>query len=493
MNNDTSVTQYGSNTGVSTETSPFLANSSTYRGTDTTTGGGIIDKLDSYYSTYIPEGLKSHIVKKYHKVPTRYQSGKNLIDDSGSKWADLPYLWIPYYREVWGVTSNSDRPTATYESHMKQYYPFTQNTAASRTKYDKKYLTSRAANWWCASAHSGSANGFCYVGSGGSAYYGYAYGYNVGVPLCFRFMKDKPHDPKDEVTKPGTSVVCLLKDDNGVVTSDYGFTYENLSGILNSGNYTGYIKDGDWIELNTSDGGSYKMYANVDTYYGEGESGKEIGHHIDFISEELIYGSTSRTNGSNNYSATDINSWRMNYDTTWESSGNNNGVSTETSPFLANSTAHRGAQGGIIDKLDSYYSTYIPEGLKSHIVKKYHKVPTRYQNGSKLTDDNGSKWAEMPYLWIPYYKEVLGDTSNSYYKPTATYESHMKQYHSFKTASFRQKIDKKDTKNSAWSWWTASANSGDTSSFCDVDSDGGGGGTYPYIWNRGCPLCFRFQ
>ena len=42
-----------------------------------------------------------------------------------------------------------------------------------------------------------------------------------------------------------------------------------------------------------------------------------------------------------------------------------------------------------------------------------------------LKYDNGSKWAEMPYLWTPYEKEVYGSN------PCATdaYESHMTQYH----------------------------------------------------------------
>ena len=281
---------------------------------------------------------------------------------------------------------------------------------------------------------------------------------------------------------------CILRDDKGKVTSEYGFTYDNLSEILVSGNYSKYINDGDWIELTTLDGATYKMYANIDTYYGTGETGKEIGHHIDFISDNLIYGSTSRTNGSNNYSSTNIKSWRMNNDTIYNYDGNNNGVSTETSPFLANSTTHRGLQGGIIDKLNDYYVNNIPDGLKNYIVKKYHKVPTRYSSSS-LTNDNGSKWAEMPCLWIPYEKEVHG--SNSY--ATSTYESHMKQYHSFANISnFKVKADKKDT-SSSWYWWTASAYSGYTYLFCCVGSDGSAIGGTADCWGIGVPLCFRFQ
>lgn len=279
---------------------------------------------------------------------------------------------------------------------------------------------------------------------------------------------------------------CILRDNKGNVTSDYGFTYDNLSKILASGNYSKYIKDGDWIELTTLDGATYKMYANIDTYYGTGETGKEIGHHIDFISDNLIYGSTSMTNESDNYSSTDRRSWRMNYVGTY---GNNNGVSTESSPFLANSITHRGLEGGIIDKLNDYYVNNIPEGLKKYIVKKYHKVPTRYQNGTGLEHDNGSKWVEMPYLWIPYEKEVHG--SNTY--ATSTYEFHMKQYHSFANISnFKVKADKKDTSPS-WNWWTASAHSGDTYHFCFVCSDGSAKYYLACTWYFGVPLCFRFQ
>ena len=105
-----------------------------------------------------------------------------------------------------------------------------------------------------------------------------------------------------------TQNICLLSDDKGVVTSDYGYDYDKLAGILYTGEYSDYIKDGDYITLTTNDGATYKMYANIDTYYGEGETGKEIGHHIDFISDNLIYGSTSRTNGSYIYNGTDLRS-----------------------------------------------------------------------------------------------------------------------------------------------------------------------------------------
>ena len=282
---------------------------------------------------------------------------------------------------------------------------------------------------------------------------------------------------------------CILKDNKGEVTSEYGFTYDNLSEILQSGNYSKYIKDGDWIELTTLDSATYNMYANIDTYYGTGEEGKEIGHHIDFISDNLIYGSTSITNGNIIYNSPDINSWRMNCDTTYTHYGSNNGVILESSPFLANTIDYRYESGGIIDKLDNYYVNNIPKTLKNHIVKKYHKVPVRCSSTGPLTYDNGSKWAELPYLWIPYEKEVHG--TNKYATPT--YETHMKQYHSFANINnFKVKTDKKDN-TSSWHWWTASAQSNSYDRFCTVSSGGSAIGYGAFDCSIGAPLCFRFQ
>ena len=288
---------------------------------------------------------------------------------------------------------------------------------------------------------------------------------------------------------------CILKDNKGEVTSEYGFTYDKLSKILQSGNYSKYIKDGDWIELTTLDGATYKMYANIDTYYGEGEDeAHKIGHHIDFISDDLIYGSTSITDRTDDCDNSVHSPWRMNNVINYSQYGINNGVSTETSPFLANSTKHRGIEGGIIDKLNDYYINNIPKTLKNHIVKKYHKVPTRYRDRAVLTYDNGSKWAEMPYLWLPYEREIHGTNIYATAKyDESSYESHMKQYHSFASINnFKAKVDKKNT--TLWHfWWTASTYYGHIAYFCSVDSDGSPVYSGARDWKRGCPICFRFQ
>ena len=485
MNKDTTYSSYGNNNGVATETSPFLANSTKHRGSE----GGIIDKLDAYYNDNLPTRLKSYIIKKYHNVPTRYQQGSGLTNDNGTKWAEMPYLWVPYYKEIWGDTTTSLPPTLEYESSMVRYHSFSE-IPGFIYKRDNKDTSGGCWHWWTASAYSVTNISFCRVYKDGipDATYGF-YG-DIGVPLCFRFT-GRPASKDPIVRDRHAGNICLLKDDNGVVTSEYNYNYEFLSESLYNGNYSDFIKDGDYIELTTNDGATYKMYANVDTYYGEGPDGDKIGHHIDFISKELIYGSTSRENGSALYGESDIKTWRMNKDTTYSSYGSNNGVEAETSPFLANSSKYRGSEGGIIDKLDAYFIDNIPNTLKSYIIKKHHKVPTRYQQGTGLTNDNGSKWAELPYLWVPYYKEIWGDTTTSL-PPTLEYESSMVRYHSFsEIPGFIYKKDARDTSD-CWNWWTASAYSVTNISFCRVYKDGIPNATYAFYGDMGVPLCFRF-
>ena len=95
----------------------------------------------------------------------------------------------------------------------------------------------------------------------------------------------------------------------------------------------------------------------------------------------------------------------------------------------------------------------------------------------------------MPYLWIPYEKEI---SSSSLYA-TEKYESHMKQYHSFANISnFAVKADMKDT-NTSYYWWTASAYHGSSQHFCVVETGGSVGTMRAVQWYVGAPLCFRFQ
>lgn len=91
--------------------------------------------------------------------------------------------------------------------------------------------------------------------------------------------------------------ICLLRDDGKSITSDYGYTYDDLSQMLTNNDYGRYIKDNDYIEL-IIDGYKYTMRFNIDVYYdysygnqyndNKSNPTKSIPHHIDMISDEIM-------------------------------------------------------------------------------------------------------------------------------------------------------------------------------------------------------------
>lgn len=259
--------------------------------------------------------------------------------------------------------------------------------------------------------------------------------------------------------------ICLLRDDNGKITSDYGLTYEKLSKLLLSGHYEDSIKDNDYIEVICKDGYTHYLYANIDTYYKCGDSKYRIGHHIDFISKDLIPGSKG---------------WQMRITNT------NNGCEHEKSPFLSSSSKY--GNTGIIDKLNSYYET-LPSELKKYIVDKYLCIPYRY-NSSGDVMDNGSRWKPVGKLWLPYEREIFGDNKHANEK----YESAMKQYSSFKNIKdFKIKYDYANSTSVPVDWWTASTEKELSEMFCCVTDKGSSKYIYASYSNNGIPLCFRFQ
>lgn len=295
--------------------------------------------------------------------------------------------------------------------------------------------------------------------------------------------------------------ICLLKDDNGNITSDYGFTYNKLSDLLASGKYYGYIKDGDWIEITTSDLHTYRLYANIDPYYHCGPNGNYlIGNHIDFISDNLIVGSRYWTSGMNcnindellNHLIEEnidflsdnlINSSQCLTTLTGDMVRCNSGNELVKSPFLSSI---------VNSKLERYFTT-LPKGLRDHIVPKYNIVPYRFTSNycGNLCNDTGLGWEDMGNLWIPYEKEIFGENIYSSRK----YEKHMKQYHIFKDINdFSIKCEYSWSDIIPIPWLTASACMNNSKDFCCV---GTLGDSYNIkkSYSRagiGVPLCFRF-
>lgn len=83
--------------------------------------------------------------------------------------------------------------------------------------------------------------------------------------------------------------ICVLRDNGTTITSNYGYTYNDLNNMLNVYNdYDQYIHNNDYIEL-IIDNKLYHMRFNIDTYYGYSIKEGIIPHHIDMISDEILH------------------------------------------------------------------------------------------------------------------------------------------------------------------------------------------------------------
>ena len=164
---------------------------------------------------------------------------------------------------------------------------------------------------------------------------------------------------------------------------------------------------------------------------------------------------------------------------------NNNGDSTEAQPFMAsalykwlNTTVSGDSTSNILSKL--------PQKVRNVIKAKRLYMPTRYTNGSSLTDDNS--WADKSFtgLWLPFEGEIFEHCSWS----TRGYgTAAMRQYGLFKS-SWKAVMKRTGRGGSFGSWWTASANSGYATDSVFVNAYGRSA-NYNASGARGVPVCFR--
>lgn len=169
----------------------------------------------------------------------------------------------------------------------------------------------------------------------------------------------------------------------------------------------------------------------------------------------------------------------------WNTTNNNNGDSTEAQPFMAsalykwlNTTVSGDSTSNILSKL--------PQKVRNVIAPKRLYMPTRYTNGSSLTDDNS--WADKSFtgLWLPFEGEIFEHCSWS----TRGYgTAAMRQYGLFKS-SWKAVMKRNGRGGSFGAWWTASAGSGIASSSVTV-SAGGISNDYGASGAIGVPVCFR--
>lgn len=271
--------------------------------------------------------------------------------------------------------------------------------------------------------------------------------------------------------------------------ANYSDEWAWIKARIQSANYEGlYVGDYIPVTMNAGTVGGQSItqqifqcqIAGIDTYTGCGEV--EIGHHIDFISREVI-----------------------NTKIKWNPTDNNNGTSVQANPWLAsnayawlngvnnyttsafNNVAHGGnyANAGILQLL--------PTKLTNLIITKRNVLDSRYDSTKLLTYSTGWKWGDMGKLWLPNELEAYGFQVRSnmgyaqgYWNPEANIGVSYPIY----TNSGRNRI-KRTSSGGRSAWWLSSAASHNSTNVCYCNIFGYAGSHLATYSGIRCPLCFR--
>ena len=258
---------------------------------------------------------------------------------------------------------------------------------------------------------------------------------------------------------------CILTDNYGTITSDFGYTYDDISEMLANNDWDKYIHDLDYIKVKLSNGHWFTLRFNINTYLNN----YSTQPNIDMISDEIEY----------------------EYVYIWENDcENNNGTSSTKIPLMR------------MPDLQAFLNTTlynrIPSGLKSHIVDKTGYFPYRYTNGETLTDDNKCNNGNLGKVWLPFEFEIFGRYDMSTPLSKTYGASYLKQYPCFQHSPYGKRFwtaaDNTASLSSVFSnWWTGSPNSGDSNRWVYVN---GGGYAHSLVLNNNnsrVPLCIRFR
>lgn len=255
------------------------------------------------------------------------------------------------------------------------------------------------------------------------------------------------------------------------VEKQWNWIHERIQAV----NWQG-INIGDWIPLTLSDNTFFEMQvAGIDTYYRYGDT--DVPHHIDFISRDC-------------------------HPTTvqWNKVDYNNGLSTNSSPWLCSDLYHRlnSLSGNVpnattanpattaVDYTATGILDKLPSSVKGLIIEKRLLVPNRYTSGSLLLEDTWSSYYNVGKLWLPYVREVFDAPAVEFATVTMLYAGFV-QYPLF--ANNMNKI-KGDYYGDRTEWWLASVRGGSSSAGSAV-TYGGHTGSPNVSALRRVPLCFR--
>ena len=215
----------------------------------------------------------------------------------------------------------------------------------------------------------------------------------------------RANEPKDNSQfwlplSPRLKNICLLEEKFDIGTkeytiiSDYGYTYDSLSKLLQSGEFIGLINNGDYIWVGCLYG-KLKLVANVDVHYNPNTENKT--HCIDFICTEIKLTNDARSAGSNLFELDTNLMSNVNI-----SDGLNNIILSNFFP----------SKSWLMKSI--FYKNSIALGLSdnflSHIVDKYKNVIVRNfdKKNNNITNktDYGIANVNLGRSWILYEGEI---------------------------------------------------------------------------------------
>lgn len=235
--------------------------------------------------------------------------------------------------------------------------------------------------------------------------------------------------------------------------ANYSDEWQWIQARLNAHNLNG-LRVGDYIPIKVGAENHFAEIAGKNTYRGTGDAGHIVGYHIDWITRDC-YSVTVKFNTSNN----------------------NNGNASNSSPFLA-SNLNSWLNGTLYPLLDAK--------LKNVIKTKRILAPSRYQSDATLTDDDSRSWQDFGNLWAPLESEIF----DSLVWSTKGYGNDQAVQYPIFANSYERRIKSIGPGGTRATWWTASACSGDSRYVATVSYYGYSGNVYTSN-SASVPVCFR--
>lgn len=235
--------------------------------------------------------------------------------------------------------------------------------------------------------------------------------------------------------------------------SNYSDEWKWIQARLNAHN----VRDlhvGDYIPIKVGAENHLAEIAGINTYRRTGDSGHEVGYHIDWITRDC-YSQTVQFNTTNI----------------------NNGTADKKNPFLASN---------LKSWLDSTLYPLLDAKLKNVIKAKRILAPSRYKSGATLTDDNSWAWQDFDKLWVPLETEIFDCLVWS----TKGFGNGQAVQYPIFANSYEHRMKGVGPGGARARWWTASATSGNSATVVHVNGNGhsnhdGASGAFCV------PVCFR--